>query len=459
MQTTYRIHQNVTWHDGPGLTAKDFVLAHEMTLDPEVPVSQRSVSTRISRIDTPDNFTLVIEWKTTYPFANAITEYDLGPFPTHILGEMYRATKEAIPNSLYWTREFIGVGPYRLAEWQPGTHLVLKAYDKFFRGRAKVDTLVLKIIEDPSTVVANLLAGTVDGAGSALDFAGALTVKKEWERAGKQLTFITQSANYRRLGVQFRVPHPPDILDVRVRRGLMHAIDRESLVNVLFDGVAFHAETFIPPDDLKFDWVKDAIVRYEFDERRARELLTEAGWRQVPAGTWTNKAGEPFTLGLWASGSGVVNEVSVVQDAWKRLSLDVDLKVLTPAENRDDRFRVSYPAFSLATFPATFQFTTLLLQSSACPSEETRWRGNNRGCFQNAENDRLIDAVSVAIEPDEQRRLHRDLARLQSELLPELPLFFLVRTIVFREGVTGIKGPGKQGGGLGWNAPEWDVVR
>lgn len=459
MQTTYRIHQNVTWHDGPTLTAKDFVLAHNITLDPDVPVSQQPISRQLSRIDTPDDFTLVLEWKNTYPFANAITEYDLGPFPTHILGELYRTEKQRLANSLYWTQEFVGVGPYRLAEWNVGSHLVLKAYDKFFRGRAKIDTLILRIIENPATVLANMLAGTIDGAGPALDFVGAMTVKREWEKVGKKTVFVTQSANYRRLGVQFRVPNPPDTLDVRVRRGLMHAIDRPTLVEALFEGVALQAETFLPPDDAKYDWVRDAVVRYPFDERRAQDLLTEAGWRKGGDGSWTNAAGERFTLGIWASGSGESeSEVSIVRDGWKRLGLDVDLKVLTPAENRDDRFRVSYPSFSLATFPTTFQFGVQILQSSRCPAEETRWRGQNRGCFQNADNDRLIDALSTAIDPGEQQRLYRELVRFQSELLPELPLFFLVRTMVFRDGVTGVKGSGKPDGGIAWNAHEWDVT-
>lgn len=458
MQTTYRIQRNVTWHDGTQLAAKDFVLGHMITLDPDLPVSQRSVSSQIDRIDTPDDFTLVIEWKGTYPFANAIVQYDLGPFPTHILGEMYRTEKERIPNSLYWTHEFVGVGPYRLAEWHVGSHLVLQAYDNFFRGRPKIDTLVLRIIENPATVMANMLARTIDGASTALDFAGAMTIKREWEREGKKPVFIAQPTHYRRLGVQFRVPNPQDITDVRIRRGLTHAIDRQALVDVLFEGLAPHADTFIPPEDAKWEWVKDVVNRYEFDQRRAVEALTDAGWRRAPDGSWANKAGEKFALDLWASGAGgPETQVSIVRDAWKRIGLDVGLKILTPAENRDDQVRVSYPSFSLATFPATYQFGVLALHSRGCPSEQTRWRGNNRGCFQHPESDRLIDAISVAIQPEEQQRLYRDFVKFQTETLPELPLFFAVRTTVFREGVTGVKGFARPEGGYAWNTLEWDI--
>jgi ABC-type oligopeptide transport system substrate-binding subunit len=135
----------------------------------------------------------------------------------------------------------------------------------------------------------------------------------------------------------------------------------------------------------------------------------------------------------------------------------VEQLVLSPAQNRDDRFRVSYPSFSVATFPPSFEFTVRHLHSTNCPGEASRWRGNNRGCYQDAENDRLIEALDLAINPGEQQRLYRELARLRSEQLPELPLYFVINLTVFREGVTGVKGVARPRGGLGWNVLEWDV--
>ena len=58
------------------------------------------------------------------------------------------------------------------------------------------------------------------------------------------------------------------------------AIDREALVGLLLDGQAPISQTFIPPDDVKWDWVKDAVVQYPFDQRRAHEHLQAAGWRR-----------------------------------------------------------------------------------------------------------------------------------------------------------------------------------
>jgi len=69
-----------------------------------VPISQQSVARQISDVTAPDDHTLVIDWKATYPFANAIIEDDLGPFPTHIFSAVYPASKERVAQMPYWTR-------------------------------------------------------------------------------------------------------------------------------------------------------------------------------------------------------------------------------------------------------------------------------------------------------------------------------------------------------------------
>jgi len=457
MQTTYKLREGVTWHDGTPLMPRDFILAWTMTMDPELPISQQSVARQISDITAPDDHTLLVEWKATYPFAHGIVEDDLGPFPSHIFSSIYPANRERVPQMPYWTREFVGVGPYQLTEWLPGSQLTLKAYDKFWGGRAKIDTLVFRFIESPSTALSNLLAGAVDGASPrALDFAGATSAKDQWEQAGKTPVFIVQSANWRRLGVQFRVPNPNEITDVRVRKGLYQAIDRKELVDSLFGGYAPASDVFVPPDDAKWDWVKDSIVRYEYNMRGAEQQLAEAGWRRGADGAVVNGAGERVTLNLWTT-AGVEREIAIIADSWKNLGFNVDQHVLTPAENRDDRFRVSYPSFSIATFPASFEFTITYLHSTNCPSEQTRYRGNNRGCYQNAENDRLVDDAKVAIIPADQQRLYREIARFRTDQLPEMPLYFIINLTVFRDGVTGIKGAARARGGLGWNVMDWDV--
>ena len=69
----------------------------------------------------------------------------------------------------------------------------------------------------------------------------------------------------------------------------------------------------------------------------------------------------------------------------------------------------------------------------------------------------MIDRLKAAIDPEDQRRPYQELARLQTEELPFLPLFFNINLTVFRQGITGVKGDGRPEGGVTWNIAEWDV--
>ncbi len=459
MRTTYNLRKDVTWHDGTPLTAKDFLFASVITTDPELPLPQGKLAAYLDRVESPDDATLVIEWSQTYPFANAIVEDDLGPLPAHLLEPIYRADKERFQQNPYWTREFVGVGPYRVAEWALGSHVLLKAYDGFYAGRAKIDTITVKFILAAPTAVANLLAGSLDGAIPAtLDFQQANFVKAEWERAGKKPAVLAQSVHWRTMSFQFRpeFASPRDLLDVRVRRALLHAIDRKSIVDTIFDGAAPISHVYLPQDDYRWDWVKDVAAVYDHDPRRAQELLSQAGWTMGADGLWLTSGGQRASIAEWTT-AGYETEVAIMADNWKSIGIGADQVVLSPGEAQDRQYVATFPGVMTTTFPINFQYWIERHEGLSCPTEAKRWVGWNRGCYQNPERDRVTNAMKVAIDPAEQRPLFRDLARIESEDLPGLPLYFNIQLTVFRDGVTGVKRNTIPKTTATWNIEEWDV--
>ncbi len=459
MQTTYRIHPNVTWHDGAPLTAKDFVFAWTATRDPEVPMRSRSIAVQITSIATPDDYTLVMEWGKTYPFAGAFLDDEIGPMPAHLLEPTYLADKERFSQLPYWTREFVGVGPYRLAEWSPGSHMTLRAYDGFFGGRAKIDTITLTFISNAPTAVASLLSGAIDGAiPRTLDFTDVVFVKEEWERQGKHPVAIIQPTHLRVLEPQFRDPAVPEILDIRFRRALLHAIDRAALVDALLQGTGPVADSFVPPDDPKYAWVNDVITRYPHDPRRALDLLGELGWRRDASGSIHDARGQVGTIPLATSeGAQSTREQAIIADNWRSLGFRVDETARTAAEARDNRLNSIFPGFSASAGPLTFEHIISRVHSIYCPGDQNRWAGANHGCYRSGENDRLIDGLQIAIDESDQRRLYRDLVKLQTEDLPYYPLYYNPQATILREGVIGVKGDTKPRTAMTWNVLEWDV--
>ncbi len=344
MQTTYRIRPNVTWHDGAPLTARDFVFGWTVVNDPDLPIENRAVAQEIARIETPDDHTLVIEWKVVDADANVIYLDDIGPLPVHLLATAYASDKDQFWRLPYWTREFVGVGPYELVEWDPGRQVLLHAYDGFYRGRAKIDRVTILFIPNVDTIVANILAGTVDWS-SDLKFEQNTAIKRQWESAGQKPTTILDISALRYVWVQYRNPAFAGLLDARVRRGLLLALDRQALSDGLFEGLAPVADTFIPPDDARWDWFRDIAVTYSYDQRRAADLFTDAGLRRGTDGVFVDAAGSRMTLPQWTNdGPPGPQEIAITADQWRTFGVLTEQTVLPPSQQQDRRLRATFPA-------------------------------------------------------------------------------------------------------------------
>jgi peptide/nickel transport system substrate-binding protein len=431
-----------------------------VTSDPEIPTSQRRVSSQISGMEALDDHTLIMRWKGAYPFANVITEDDLGPLPMHLMGPLYEADKERFVQSPHWAREFVGLGPFKLTEWEPGSHMVLGANEQFWDGRPKLDRIIVRFIEDDSTAVAQMLAGTVDGdIAETIQFGQAMFVNREWEAAGRKPALVVQPTKWRFLFTQFRDPKPQELLDVRARRGLLHAIDRQTLVDALVEGRTLVSDSMIPPTDPKYDWAKDSMARYSYDVTRAEQLLAEVGWRRGPERSLMDASGQRVTIPAWTQpGDTNGQELSIIADQWRSLGANVEESRLTTAQVRDTKYLVSFPGFVAAQIPLSFNNLMSRVNGAQCPVEETRWAGSSWGCYQNAEMDAAIRGLQGSIDFTEQQRHWRDLVRIQSQEVPVLPLYFNVTATLFREGVLGVKGHTVPKTAATWNSAEWDVA-
>ncbi len=459
MQTIYRLRPNVTWHDGHRMTAQDFVFGWQVLSDPDLPTS-KSLTPLTTNLTALDDLTIAINWKTTYPGAGALANTDFIPLPAHLLEATYLADKEQFLRLPYWTQEFVGVGPFQVTEYNPGSYVMLRAYPGFYRGPAKLDRIEVRLISGNDAVVASVLSGAVDGAmPGVLDFEGARTVQREWERAGKRPLILMTPESWRHVFVQFRDPAVREILDVRVRRALLHAIDREAISQALTDGLGPISQAPFPPSDPRWQWFGDAVVQHSYDPRRVEQLLAEVGWRRGGDGTLIRSDGAPVTLPLSAVAEAEPTRViAIIGDYWERTGARVEQNAVPQSRYRDLQYRASFPAFLYAGISLENQNVLNRVTPRLCPTAESRWVGPALGCYPNPEAQRLVDGITGALEENEQRQLWRDFVHLVTDDLPVLPMYFRLSSTVFREGVTGVIGqtvPQTRGS---WNIADWDVI-
>jgi peptide/nickel transport system substrate-binding protein len=248
------------------------------------------------------------------------------------------------------------------------------------------------------------------------------------------------------------------VLDVRVRRGLLHALDRRALGDALFGSMVPVADASIAPDDVKWSWVQDVVQRYDYNPNRALQLLSEVGWRPDSNGVLLDREGNRVNLALWTDpGELEAQQLAIVGDQWRRLGLGIEEIVLSAGQMRDTRYSSSFPSFGMAQLAIGAETTLLRFHSSNCPAEENRWTGPNAGCYRDPQHDRVVDALRSAIDPDEQRQLYRTMLTRESQELPVLPLYFDVQVTLFREGIVGVRGDTRPRTSATWNVSDWEV--
>lgn len=236
---------------------------------------------------------------------------------------------------------------------------------------------------------------------------------------------------------------------------LAHAIDRAAMAEAVFGGPASHVP--IPEDDPRWQWVRDHVIVYPFDARRAQQLLESAGLRRGDDGALRTTDQSPVHIVVQTS--SYPRELAIIGDSFGGLGIRAELVVPPPAAGgRDPRANALFPGLSLAGINLSSSALLGRFHGAGCPTEQTRWTGSNRGCYQSRDMDHTLDALQVAIDPQQRRRLWGDFARIYTEELPILPLYFTPTVAVFRQGVLGVKGSTKPHTGTTWNAGEWDVT-
>jgi peptide/nickel transport system substrate-binding protein len=467
MEVTWRLRPNIRWHDGRPLTVEDVIFGWQVMVDRDVPAFGKGDASKIARIEKIDDRTFKVYWRERFVFANqGIPQLSptARPLPRHILESVFRTDKERFRNHPYWTREFIGTGPYRLAEWVPGSHIRLEANPNYFLGRPKIDRIIWRFFTDTNTLVANILSGQLDVTVLPnISIDQALTVKQRWEASGAGTVVVIPGFGWDWIALNGQ--RDPRLADIRLRQALLTAINRAEMVEALFKGLNPVADSWLAPrHPLMTPQVRANMIRYPYSPQRASELFAQAGWRRGADGTLVNDQGEPLVITLRTIAGDKMKEgaQAVVVDHWKRAGVRVEVDNQPPQIIYDPRhlFRFGYPNGFLFNFGGHPNVLAGEYRCRDIPSEANSWSGSNLGAYCNREYDDVFNAqrIDQALDVRERERIVARLMRIWTRDLPLLPLYFKSEVATVRKGVTGVRASGTNEGWMG-NLYEWDVTR
>jgi peptide/nickel transport system substrate-binding protein len=461
METTYTLRPNLTWHDGEPLTSADFVFAWRVYSSPDLGFASHAPLPAISEVAALDRARFMIRWKVLYPDADTLSELDreLPPLPQQLLGpafdRMATTGRESFASHPFWGPQYVGLGPYRLQQWEAGSYIDAVRFEGYVFGAPKVPRVQLRFSADQNVVVASLLAGEAHVATANALAQNPEALTQQWDRT-KQGSVLQFPSSLRYAGFQLRpdFANPRAILDSRVRKAIAHAVDRQALSDAVYGGQMIFADTPVWTGSAWGAAMDASVPTYPLDLRASENLMNQAGVNKGSDGLYRWPEGRlSFELATTEDPDSI-RELLVLADRLGAAGLDVQQRVIPAALAQDGQLRATFPTIQLI---GTYLGQPALdrLASAEIPAAGNRWLGGNRGGWSSREFDQLLSTFNTTLDHGERVNLVRQMLRIFGDEVPWITLLFRATSFAY---VAELKGPALTApeSDVGWNIYQWE---
>ena len=289
---TFNIRRGVSFHDGTPATSRAIAEALQHELDPKTNPSNRLLWDRVVSASAADETTVRIVTSEPYGGLLNTLAHGSGLIGKPAAQEISATSPRVAP---------VGTGPYRLDQWEAGKSLELVRNTSFWDSRPGFDRIALRSVPDPAVRAAMIRGGQTQVAdGIPPDQVTAL------ERVPG--TTVTIQPALRTFGMAINM-NRQILQDIRVRHALNYAVNKELIVNALFQG---HASVLRSPLARQASGYVD-LGGWPYDPPRARRLLEDAGWKPAPPIGVRVRGGTSLELTLLTSRGAFPRDVEVTE--------------------------------------------------------------------------------------------------------------------------------------------------
>lgn len=420
-----KLRQGVKFHDGTPMTAEAVAFSLNRIKDPALrsPFAA-TILGPVERIETPDPFTIQITLSTPFaPFLDALTEIGLAPVSPAAVSKYGKD----------FGQNPVGTGPFMVKELVPNQRVRLvrnpdyRWAPRIFKhpGPAYLDELVYTVVPEDATRVAQLVRGEVHVLYNA--------PPREVERLKRNPNFrayFKDQAGVPRVIILNTSRWPFD--DVRVRIAVAHAINKEELLRTVYENIGGVANTPLSPATWGYNKTVEQ-AGYPYNPDRARQLLTEAGWRPGPDGILV-KDGRPFRIRLWTiTVAQQLLDAQVKQAQLRAVGIDAQINAIEQAPYLAAIRKGDHEMAGMLFVSADPDVLFIIGHSSQIE------RGWNTALYRNPELDRLLEEGRTTMEP---RKRYEIYTRVQEHLLrnaPYIPHYVITRAFLTTAAVNGYR--------------------
>jgi peptide/nickel transport system substrate-binding protein len=347
----FRLRPGVRFHDGSPLTSADVAASFRRV--PNVPGNPNPYTiylAGVAGVDVVDDLTFRIRTNGPAPILPTnLTQIFIVPQAVSRLGNPEFNSGQAA----------IGTGPFRVASWQTNNPLVLRRNAQYWGGAVPWETATFTPIPQDAPRVAALIAGDVDFINNVpLQDTARISGDRRFALfAGPSIYAVNIYPDVERdnaPGIEAGGRNP--MKDVRVRRAMSLALNRQGIAQQIMEGFADPTDQAVPP--FIFGGIPDRPVPAA-DLDAARRLLAEAGW------------GQGFGLNLFCSPNRTPRICQAIAAAWTRIGIRTTVEVVPqatflPRRNRRD-YGVFVTVFGSLTGEASYQIGSQLHRAGVVP--------------------------------------------------------------------------------------------
>jgi peptide/nickel transport system substrate-binding protein len=396
---TFTLREGVKFHDLTDFTSADVKYTYEWYMNPENAAINAVLFEGVESVEAPDPKTVVVNLKTPNAvFLGQVASRRIVPAKYH--AEVGEDKYKSAP---------IGTGAFKLNEWRPAEFTLLDAFPEHFRGRPNLDAFRLNVVPEPSVRAIALETGEADSSVWPLLVEDSQRLEAD---TAQFTTFVTSDLALNHFPLNNK---NPKLADKRVRQAMMFAIDRQAIVDDVFQGAATVALANISPG--LGQYLNEDVPQYAYDPERAAQLLDEAGW--VLNGEVREKDGErlSFVCNIITGDQARRPEAEIVQQFLTDVGIDMQLEE-APVATILEQMRSGEMDASLFNWTYGGDFGD--------PDASVTLRSDGAYNFSHFENERVDELLDLGLrETDPEKRVPY-YQEIQAIVADEVPFLFMM---------------------------------
>lgn len=424
---TFTLRKGAKWHDGKPLTSADVKYTYETVIAKNYPLA--AFLSGVRSIRTPDDDTVII----------SLTKPDVAFVP--MLAQAGNWFGKIMPKHIWQGRDWdkgpnverpIGSGPFKFVEWARGSHWVLQANNDYFRGRPKVDRVIVRIIPDPNVAQAEFRAGRL----VVLPEQYVLPYGEVKRLMGDPSMQVVQTPSHYNYDLWFNVRKAP-YNNQKVRDAIAYAMNRDEIRNLAFFGLWEATEYAGLPKNAT---ILNTSAKFpSYDKARAESLLDEAGFPRRADG--------------WRFATNVIDP----SFSYTRTMAEVIVGQLRAVGINTRWDQVDEPAWWEKLRGGTFDLSIYFTRYG--PDPDAYREHFSTGCsrcfhgYSNPELDRLADQARTIVDMRQRRQMYGRIQEILVRDKPFVSLFNEAKFTLIQPGWSGF--PVQESGynrSLGWNS-------